>query len=483
VTAAILPAERGVGPEMFGGRARTRPVTAAALRWLALLLIATAFTACRGTLPVSEPAPAEQVFDQDAWRADYLALRRHLDAAYANLDFASGQLDLRALDARAQTEISAAQSAAEARAALVGFIEAFHDPHLRVAEESSGPPVEVSADLAADAACAALGYGRERPGAFSWGTAPGFAPLPGRAFLNGLLRVGGRRVGVIRFGAFGADRYLDLCLEEWRPEPGRCEAGCKRALRKRVEAALVAEGNAAIDRLVAAGAEALVIDVTGNGGGNSWVDLIARRFPGRDAPCPRSAIVKHPHAEALVRHELEATAAELTRLSTDARLLARRARLERLLAAVQVPCDRSALWKGEGLSCSSLADQTDEEAICALPAAAGGIELPALLLIDGRTASAAEALVARLKDYGKARTIGVRSMGAGCGMTAGGIPITLPHSGLTVELPDCVRYRRDGTNERAGIEADFALPPPGVEGWRAAELLGALAEALAALAH
>lgn len=36
----------------------------------------------------------------------------------------------------------------------------------------------------------------------------------------------------------------------------------------------------------------------------------------------------------------------------------------------------------------------------------------------------------------------------------GGIDFRLPKSGLSVRLPDCARFRRDGTNERAGIEPD-----------------------------
>ena len=54
--------------------------------------------------------------------------------------------------------------------------------------------------------------------------------------------------------------------------------------------------------------------------------------------------------------------------------------------------------------------------------------------------------------------VGERTYGAGCGMTNGGIPLTLPHSGLEVHMPDCARMRRDGSNEVAGITPDVALP-------------------------
>jgi hypothetical protein len=181
-------------------------------------------------------------------------------------------------------------------------------------------------------------------------------------------------------------------------------------------------------------------------------------------------MIKHPHTEALLREQLHD--------ASDQGLVARKARLVRELNELRTPCDRSGVWKGQPLACTGLVDDTDEQALCTLGAAAGAIALPTLVMTDGLTASAAEALVARLKDYGSAHTVGTRTMGAGCGMTAGGNPITLPHSKLTVELPDCVRYRRDGRNERAGIEADVELAAPGDEGWAPAVVLEALERAL-----
>ena len=62
--------------------------------------------------------------------------------------------------------------------------------------------------------------------------------------------------------------------------------------------------------------------------------------------------------------------------------------------------------------------------------------------------------MALLRDADAAVVVGSRTYGAGCGMTNGGIPLTLPHSGLEVRMPDCARLRVDGTNEVAGIAPD-----------------------------
>ncbi len=44
-------------------------------------------------------------------------------------------------------------------------------------------------------------------------------------------------------------------------------------------------------------------------------------------------------------------------------------------------------------------------------------------------------------------------------MTTGStlIPLVLEHVGLRVMAPDCIRYRKDGTNEIEGMERDVAL--------------------------
>jgi C-terminal processing protease CtpA/Prc len=81
-----------------------------------------------------------------------------------------------------------------------------------------------------------------------------------------------------------------------------------------------------------------------------------------------------------------------------------------------------------------------------------------LVLIDRRTASSAEAFAAMLGDSGAAAIVGQPSIGAGCGYTNGGIEIVLKNSGGRVKMPDCVRFRADGSNEAAGITPDISIP-------------------------
>ncbi len=66
-----------------------------------------------------------------------------------------------------------------------------------------------------------------------------------------------------------------------------------------------------------------------------------------------------------------------------------------------------------------------------------------------------------LADNGAATVVGSPTSGSGCGYTNGGIPVRLAFSSARVKMPDCVRYRADGTNEVEGVTPSVLVP------WRA----------------
>jgi hypothetical protein len=106
---------------------------------------------------------------------------------------------------------------------------------------------------------------------------------------------------------------------------------------------------------------------------------------------------------------------------------------------------------------------------------------PVYVLTDAATASAAEMFAARMRDSGIAKTVGVRTLGLGCGSMVEAPPLTLPHSHLSFRVPNCVRLRADGTDEVAGIVPDLPVPPAAHESARAraARVLAVIALAVA----
>jgi C-terminal processing protease CtpA/Prc len=88
----------------------------------------------------------------------------------------------------------------------------------------------------------------------------------------------------------------------------------------------------------------------------------------------------------------------------------------------------------------------------------GANRLPLVVLVDAWTASASEEFAEVLQDHHAAIIVGAATAGAGCGFTNGGIPTELPRSHARVHIPDCARFRADGSNAVAGVTPDVLLP-------------------------
>jgi C-terminal processing protease CtpA/Prc len=150
-------------------------------------------------------------------------------------------------------------------------------------------------------------------------------------------------------------------------------------------------------------------------------------------------------------------------------------------------------WLGSGFYGSGLLESADPATLHGKPWASlvftpiqfpyeeGVWNGPLIVLIDSGTGSAAEEFAAALRDNHAAVLLGAPTVGAGCGHTNGGTPTTLRNSGAVLELPDCVRFRADGSNEVMGVQPDVLVGLRREDGaHRRASLLQAkLADAIA----
>jgi hypothetical protein len=464
----------------------------------------------------------------EPWLEDLDALEAHMGSVYANLEWIVEHrgLDLPALDRRTRAAIRTAGSERAAHGALEEFVAAFDDPHFGIEQRrprligwlfrlggddpenpgEDGPVFEAGAS--GREVCESFGY-RDRDHGFEFdvGALPRWSALPSDgAFPAGVFELpDDHRVGILRIEHFAEDGYRGACAAEWdasaHGRTGPCGEECLAGFRRSASDALARRVARRVAELEAAGARTLVVDVTGNGGGTEWVDPVTRIFSPKVLRATRVTTVRHPRGVRATTDELAAVEAGLpdSALPDSTRALLGEARdlLSALLAELQAPCDRSPMWAGRDPECRQTLEAPryttgvfDWLPPGALEGYAGRAELyspfgrdvpsgvwtgPLYLLVDRGSASATEAFVAMLKDNGAATVIGERTYGAGCGYTNGGLPIELPNSRLVVWMPDCARYRIDGTNEIEGIEPDVALPWSELGG---AERAGAVVEVL-----
>jgi hypothetical protein len=447
-------------------------------------------------------------FDREEWIADYEQLRAHVSVHYANLLWVVDErgLDPVALDRQTMQRLHDADTDREARAAIVGFVDAFEDGHLRVHRIKLSKRLEAwwaglwAEDVDATAlrsttpgaeACSALGFHEEQGGlAFGLADAPGFTPLPAddRAFAAGTLVLDERRFGILRIPIFDQRRYRSTCIRAWEAYrehiDGECDEACIDDFAYlQVPNRLLAELTATVRALDDSGIETLVVDITHNGGGTDWVDPAARILSTRALPCPRLAFIRHPHwSDRLegVAHEVEDDLRGDHPPEDRALLEQARARLQHLVVAAREPCDLSSIWTDPAHpSCTNLVEE--EYYACGVfahlpPGSLAGAKTrgdlhkalrhayepgrydgPLFVLIDDYTGSAAEHFAAMLSDGEAATLYGQRTAGSGCGYTNGGVPALLQHSELRVDMPDCQRRRLDGSNELAGITPDVLI--------------------------
>lgn len=352
-------------------------------------------------------------FDRQAWLDDYARLKRDMAQGYANLDWMvhTRGLDLVALDRRTTDAIANAHSNVRAFFALRDFVRAFDDPHLRIAPgERSASPATVASDTGAPEDppagkdCASSGYEEgDHAFRFPFAQLAGWKTVADGDFPSGIVG----DLGVLRIAQLGENRYLRACNAVHRNGIGQREL--QLAVRAKQQQAL----RASIDALRARGAKRVLIDLTGNGGGSEWSNEVAALFTDRT----------------MVRGE------------------------PRVVAPA---CDRNDVWRGATPACSVFGEGAPEAATLA---GVGAWRGPVFVLVDGGTASAAEELVAWLRDNDIATVVGERTLGAGCGYIDGGKPTRLSQIPFDVHMPNCARFMTDGTNEVEGLAPDLPLPP------------------------
>lgn len=420
------------------------------------------------------------------WLEDLAAARTAIETKYANLDWllTEREVDLAALFARAETAIRGAHSDGEAVAVFNRLVQRIADGHVainwpRPSVPAFAPPVRLTVPTAEEF-CRSRGYSPPGNAAGFTRALAGYRPVgSGDLLPAGTVERGGIRAGVLRIPVFDPHSSTDLCVESVRalaiPTGPPCDQSCESRLITEAYRRLGLAMQDRLARLREAGAEVLIVDIAGNGGGSEWTEAAARMLSARPLQSARHGFVRGEHWARLWREQAERLRAAAAQAppADRTRLLAWAARADAARAEAERRCpptgDPTCPWLGRagfstglvGRAPSGSFDGKDWAVHVFNPAQHtyrdGAWDGPVIVLTDNETWSAAEQFAALLQDNRAALIVGGRTGGSGCGHSWGGTPTRLPNSGATLTLPDCARFRADGSNEVRGIIPDLLL--------------------------
>lgn len=422
---------------------------------------------------VAAPAFA---YDPAPWIEDARQIRAALATRYANLDWLTGERGVN-LDTNFKAlegGLAKTTSDAEARALVDRALSSLADGHVQMDWSPAASAPKVSAPPAPP--CADMRPFRPRPPVAAG--LPGWAPLDtgegAREFPGGLVTVEGRKLGVVQINIFMADPAVcEAAAARLKlPLDKPCDKDCDGKLDTAVYQEMTDRFAGRLAAIKAAGADMLMVDLAGNGGGREWAEIAARMVtPVRLKSAP-VRLVRSPQAA----DNLDALALDIEmnvkdeRGAAKAALLAEAKALRARAAEARQPCV-------EGQPCPLLIDARYSSGVRAAldPAMVGkpwgqsvfgplkwtwreGVwSGPLIVLVDGRSASASEEFAAMIQDNKAGIILGSPTLGAGCGHATEAGPVVLKNSGGRLSLPDCLRLRADGSNEIGGVEPDVLV--------------------------
>lgn len=433
------------------------------------------------TMAFAVPLGATAPWNATPWIDDLNQIRAAVESQYPNRDWLIEQHEI-SLDrefGRAKSALEGSDSDAAARIILSRLVERFADGHVSLrwlsSQKQTANTLTPEIPATAAAFCAVNGYDA---GQVTVGTAsalPGYQNIEASGpFAAGLVRSKGSLVGVIRIGVFSAQGYPAFCeqavarLHIAIDQP--CDDACADRLSTEAYAQMTRSFIETIEKLRLAGATSLLIDITRNGGGSEWAEAAARIV---SPVLLRSAPISVVRSEKQVRYwrDLSETLRKeaLTSLPADRSTLLGYADKADAIAQALRPCgDSKCALLVSAAYASGLLSEWPASAFSGKAWAASVFSPaqfpyrnavwrgPVIVLVDSQTWSAAEQFAAVLRDNEAAVIMGERTGGAGCGHINGNEPITLTNSGGLLELPNCARFRKDGSNEVNGIVPDVA---------------------------
>jgi hypothetical protein len=419
--------------------------------------------------------------NRKSWQQDFIELQKFIAEIYPNLDVALEfhKLDLPKIKKETVFQLNHAISKGEAIRIIQNFADQFKDGHLKIQPinlqtEVSNNNKPMSKKTSGLDACQAFGVTPKSVHfAFFPNKEMGFGDirLKGLAFPYTTLTANNKKIGFIKIPSFTVQEYPEVCAESWeiyrKTINKDCDTDCKDKFMYEVTPNFLLEKLAqTIKALKKENISSLVVDITNNGGGNDWVRAVTKMLTKKPILCGQFGFVRHPHWTKKFESQIVEFKDKIKK-SNDSSVIEniknQLALSEYELSESKKTCDRSKVWIDKNFRFSKCDQVVKRQVTQCDPKEefifkAGIYDGPLYVLVNSKTASAAEDMAGRLKESGAAKLIGSRTYGAGCGYTNGGIDLKLKNLNLRVSMPDCARYLRTGLNEVAGIPPDMEIP-------------------------
>jgi hypothetical protein len=450
-----------------------------------------------------------QSFDRKAWQADHLQLSIEVIRRYPDLAWTvtTGRLDPKKLYRATENALERATTNEEAERAIRTFVRAFRDRHFTVQEPGSYVPRRyeepqrgrLDRATSPETLCRFLKFADEDSDfELPFERLRSFRRLPkspANAFPAGMLTLDGRRIAILRIPSFDERDYLSTCLAGWKNRRrylrSRCDGRCLYGFVKDMRNQLLADLAARVRQLEAERADVLLLDLTHNLGGFNWYEPAAAIFAEKGANGLRASMLRNEatvenlrQTGRWIRQDLGAhdLSDRETRLLRDSG-----ARISALIQEARQPCTLAYKWflSHTDAGCTQLitGDFFSSGLYASRPPGlrdswlsadelfqASGYEydegvrtVPLAVLMDRRTASAAEHFAIALRTAAGALLIGDHTAGAGGGWMHGTAPLVLTHSRLEVAIPDHITWLPDGSNSVLGLDPDICV------GWAAGD--------------
>ena len=436
----------------------------------------------------------------EKWLQDYEFIKLSLIEGYSNLDWIKkeGEIDIVSLDKKTKEALSKASSKNEVKTILDNFLSAFNDGHLELFQNNNYLITEntekFNSKTTAKDLCSYIGNSNVSTKEFSlpFEKLTSFKLISKNSdpFTIGLFKLeNGKQFAVLRISIFSPDFYTQSCEEIWEiyrnSISDTCGDNCLNNFSIKLANSLLEKLNQQLEILQKNKFEALIVDIGDNGGGTNWVDAIARTLTSKPLYASKFALVKHPKSVEIFESNLKEINLDLENKNLNKKekqfLTSAKKNLEKLITQAKNNCNNSTFWtSNESLQtcmmttsapffASGLFPYLNKNEIKNLNSKfvlfspslynykESSYKGKLVVLINRNTASAAEYFAALLKDNNAAEILGEKTYGAGGGFVDGGVEYILPNTKFILKIPNCTRYRADGSNEFIGVESDVPV--------------------------